>query len=121
MRIAIFSAGGVGGYFGGRLAAANRDVVFITRGDHLKALRVNGLTVESILGDFRIDNPVVFANPAEAGPVDCVLLCVKTWQLAEAAQTMAPLLGTDTFNVVQSWWRSSSWRRSAPGSRKISR
>ena len=56
MRIAIFGTGGVGAYFGGRLAQAGEDVVFIARGAHLQALRTNGLKVESTKGDFTPKN-----------------------------------------------------------------
>ena len=51
MRIAVMAAGGVGGYFGGRMAAAGHDVSFIARGAHLDALRRDGLRIESMLGD----------------------------------------------------------------------
>ena len=54
MRIAIFGTGGIGGYFGGRLAQAGEDVVFIARGEHLQAMRTNGLRVDSVKGDFVI-------------------------------------------------------------------
>ena len=54
MRIAVFGTGGVGGYFGGRLAEAGEDVIFISRGPHLKALREHGLCVESTKGDFSL-------------------------------------------------------------------
>ena len=57
MRIAVFGTGGVGGYFGGRLAAAGEDVVFIARGTHLEAIREDGLQVESVRGDFLIRRP----------------------------------------------------------------
>lgn len=96
MRIAVMGSGGVGGYFGGRLAMAGHDVCFIARGEHLRAIRQNGLQVESINGDF-----VVF--PAEAkddlenvGTVELAIVSVKTWQLSEAAQQMRPLVGPET-------------------------
>ena len=54
MRIAVFGTGAVGGYFGGRLAEAGEDVVFIARGAHLAALRADGLRVTSTKGDVRI-------------------------------------------------------------------
>src|SRR5690349_9686287 len=54
MRIAIFGTGGVGGYFGGRLAQAGEDVTFIARGEHLRAIKANGLKVDSTSGDFTI-------------------------------------------------------------------
>jgi 2-dehydropantoate 2-reductase len=53
-RIAVWGAGGIGGYFGGRLAAAGNDVSFIARGAHLDAMRADGLHVESVDGDFHV-------------------------------------------------------------------
>lgn len=95
MRIGIVGAGGVGGYFGARLAAAGQDVVFVARGKHLEALTADGLVVHSPAGDLRL--PVqATSDPAEIGPVDYVLICVKTWQLPEAIDTIRPLVGPDT-------------------------
>jgi len=54
MRIAVFGTGGVGGYFGGRLAQAGEDVTFIARGEHLRAIKASGLTVNSTSGNFVI-------------------------------------------------------------------
>lgn len=96
MRVAVFGTGGVGGYFGARLAAAGVDVVFIARGAHLAAIQRDGLAVKSVLGDVLIKPARAVESPAEAGPVDVVLLGVKTWQVAEAAEALAPLLGPDT-------------------------
>ena len=56
MRIAIFGAGGVGGYFGGRLARAGEDVGFVARGEHLRAMVASGLEVRSPEGDFKLDS-----------------------------------------------------------------
>lgn len=99
MRIAVLGVGGVGGYFGGRLADAGEDVVFIARGEHLDALRSKGLRVDSIAGDFHVQPVSATDNPGEVGPVDAVLLAVKAWQVPEAAQAMDPLIGRDTFVV----------------------
>jgi 2-dehydropantoate 2-reductase len=96
MKIAIFGTGGVGGYFGGRLAQAGEDVTFIARGAHLQAIRQNGLQVESILGDFSIQPANATDNPAGIGPVDLVIVAVKAWQIPEAAASMKPLLGPET-------------------------
>src|SRR5215471_12488735 len=96
MRIAIFGTGGVGGYFGGRLAQAGEDVTFIARGDHLRAIQANGLKVESLQGDFVV-NPAKAPNDVSAvGAVDLVILGVKAWQVTEAARSMKPLIGTNT-------------------------
>ena len=99
MRIAVFGAGSVGGYFGGRLALAGEDVVFIARGAHLDALRTQGLRVESLKGDFHVPLVQATDQPAEVGPVDVVLVAVKTWQVPEAAQAMRPMVGQETYVV----------------------
>jgi 2-dehydropantoate 2-reductase len=99
MRIAVFGAGGVGGYFGGRLAQAGEQVVFIARGDHLKAIRETGLRVDSTRGDFHLHPAEATENPADVGPVDAVLVAVKAWQVPDAARAMLPMLGLDTFVV----------------------
>lgn len=99
MRIAIFGAGSVGGYFGGRLAQAGQSVVFIARGTHLEAIQRDGLRVDSVAGDFVVRPAHAVRDPKEVGPVDAVLVCVKTWQLPEAAQALLPLLRPDSFIV----------------------
>src|SRR5688572_8435972 len=99
MRIAVIGVGGVGGYFGGRLAQAGHDVTFIARGATLEALRMRGLRVESILGDFVIDPVPVSDDPRTVGPVDVILMAVKAWQIPEAAAQLQPMLGEDTMVV----------------------
>lgn len=99
MRIAVFGAGGVGGYFGGRLAQAGEEVTFIARGKQLEAMRQQGLRISSIKGDFEINPVRATDDPATVGPVDAVLLCVKAWQMREAAEAMRPLIGSDTLVV----------------------
>jgi 2-dehydropantoate 2-reductase len=99
MRIAVFGAGSVGGYFGGRLAQLGEEVVFIARGEHLEALQTEGLKVESIKGDFIVSPANAVGTPEEAGEVNVVLLGVKAWQVPEAARAMAPMIGGDTFIV----------------------
>ena len=96
MRIAIFGTGGVGGYFGGRLAQAGENVVFIARGEHLKAIRQSGLRVDSIAGDFMIHPAQATNTTAEVGAVDAVLVTVKAWQVPEAAEAMKPMVGPQT-------------------------
>ena len=98
MRAAVFGTGGVGGYFGGRLAESGVDVAFIARGEHLTAIRRDGLQVASVAGDFSIPPDRIRAteDPAEAGPVDVVILGVKTWQVPEAARAIKPMVGPDT-------------------------
>ena len=97
MRIAIVGVGAVGGYFGGRLAEAGHDVVFVARGETLSRLRTHGLQVSSVLGDFVIADPRVVGDPNEAGPVvDVVLLAVKAQHVREAARFLTPLVGSRT-------------------------
>lgn len=99
MRIAVFGAGGVGGYFGGRLAQAGEDAVFIARGDHLKAILKHGLRVDSVKGDFLVKPVQATDDPAQVGIVDVVLVCVKAWQVPDAAQALRPMVGPQTFVV----------------------
>lgn len=96
MRIAVMGSGGVGGYFGGLLAAAGEEVTFIARGEHLRAIRANGLRVESVHGDFSIVPAQATENSAGVGAVDLVLLATKSYALEEAAQAVRPLLGSGT-------------------------
>lgn len=99
MRIAIFGAGGVGGYFGGRLAQAGEDVSFIARGKHLKALNTRGLKVDSIAGDFEVKNIGATARPEDIGVVDYIICCVKAWQVAASARAMKPMIGENTLVI----------------------
>jgi 2-dehydropantoate 2-reductase len=100
IKVAVVGAGGVGGYFGGRLAAAGHDVRFIARGEHLAALRRDGLSVESVAGDFTLESVVATDDAAEIGEVDYVLLGVKTWQLDAALTALRPLVGARTAVVT---------------------
>lgn len=99
MRIAVFGTGAVGGYFGGRLAQAGADVVFLARGAHLRAIQEHGLRVESVDGDFAIYPAQSTDDPAGIGSVDLVLLTVKGWQVPQAIETMRPLVGAETVVV----------------------
>jgi 2-dehydropantoate 2-reductase len=99
MRIAVIGVGGVGGYFGGRLAQAGLEVTFIARGATLEALRERGLRVDSILGDFVVSPVSATDDPTSVGPVDAILMAVKAWQIPEAAAQIAPMLGEDTMVV----------------------
>jgi 2-dehydropantoate 2-reductase len=96
MRIAIFGSGGVGGYFGGRLAQAGEDVTFIARGEHLRAIRTTGLRVDSLDGDFLINPARATDRISEVDEVDLVILGVKAWQVPEAARVIKPIVGAET-------------------------
>jgi 2-dehydropantoate 2-reductase len=95
MRVAVFGAGGIGAYFGGRLALAGVDVQLIARGAHLEALRRDGLRVQSTKGDFAIVLPAT-DDPGDIGPVEFVLFTVKSQDTAAAAARLGPLLHPDT-------------------------
>lgn len=96
MKIAIFGSGGVGGYFGGRLAHAGMDVTFIARGAHLAKITESGLRVDSIGGDFVVNPVRVTDSPQSIRPVDLVILAAKAWQLDSALEPMKSLVGGET-------------------------
>jgi 2-dehydropantoate 2-reductase len=99
VRIAIFGAGGVGAYFGARLAEVGNEVSIVARGAQLDAIRAHGLRVDSVFGDMLVRPKVASASAKDIGPVDAVLLGVKTWQVADVAPALKPLLGRDSFIV----------------------
>lgn len=96
MKIGFFGTGGVGGYFGGRLALAGADVHFVARGRHLAALRESGLRIESALGDATLTPVNAADDPAAIGPVDLAVLAVKLYDTEAAAEAMKPLVGPET-------------------------
>ena len=97
MKIAVFGAGAVGGYFGGRLTQSKNEVIFIARGKHLQAMKDDGLKIDSINGDFIVQPVQATDNPDEVGFVDMVLVTVKAWQISDAAKVMKPVVGPETF------------------------
>ncbi len=96
MRIAIMGSGGVGGYYGGLLAAAGQEVTFIARGAHLQAIRDKGLHVKSVHGDFTVSPAKATDLPGEIGALDLVIVATKTYHTDEAAQAIHPLIGAET-------------------------
>ena len=96
MRITVFGTGGVGGYFGGRLARAGEEVTFIARGEHLRAIKTRGLKVDSTDGDFVIYPASAIDDVSEVGETDLVILGVKAWQVPEAARAIKPIVGANT-------------------------
>ncbi len=99
MRIAFIGIGALGGYFGGRLAKAGNDVIFLARGAMLEALRKNGLRIESPLGDFALPKVHATSDPAAVGHVDAVFVTTKAWQVTEAAQQIRGIVGPETVVV----------------------
>jgi 2-dehydropantoate 2-reductase len=95
MHIAIFGSGAVGGYYGAKLAKSGERVTFIARGAHLKAIRERGLVVWSPLGDFMV-HAEADSEPERVGPVDLVILAVKTYHNAEVLPRLPALCGPDT-------------------------
>ena len=89
MRMAVYGAGGVGGYFGGRHAQAGAEVHLIARGAHLQALRERGLRVRSVKGDFAVEVQAT-DDPAEIGPCDFVLFCVKSFDAMKERGLRSP-------------------------------
>ena len=98
MRILVVGAGSTGGYFGGRLVAAGRDVTFLVRAARAAALRRDGLQIVSPYGDLRIEPQLVTAD-ALAAPFDVVLLTVKAFALDAAITDVAPAVGAATMIV----------------------
>ena len=90
MRIVVMGTGGVGGYFGARLANSGCEVGFVARGQQLAALRSQGLKVESSLGHLVLPQVNASDNPADFGKADLVLFGVKLWDTVQAAQQPAP-------------------------------
>ena len=101
MKIAIMGSGGVGGYFGARFAAVGANVNFIARGDHLAAIRKDGIQVLSANGDLVLKPANATDDIASIGHADLVMLSVKLWGTEDAAQSIAPLMGPNS--TVVSW------------------
>ncbi|HRT62903.1 MAG TPA: 2-dehydropantoate 2-reductase [Syntrophales bacterium] len=94
MRIGIVGIGGVGGYFGGKLAlkygpSRENAIIFIARGEHLKAVRSKGLKLVTVEGEYTAVPTVATDNPSEIGMLDLVFFCVKSYGLEEAARMLS--------------------------------
>ena len=96
MKVAVIGAGGVGGYFGGLLARAGHEVTFIARGRHLRAIKEDGLRVESQLdGTFTVPGNAT-SNSSDVGEQDLVIFAVKMYHNSDAIASVAPLIGSET-------------------------
>ena len=95
IKVAVYGAGAVGGYFGGRLAEAGADVSLLARGAHLDTLRKHGLRVKSVRGNFSVGLPAT-DDPADVGPCDYILFCVKSFDTEDASARLSPLLKPKT-------------------------
>lgn len=97
MKIAVMGSGGVGGFYGGRLANAGYDVSFIARGSHLAAMKEHGLAIENEpQGNIHVPQVRVEEDPAAIGVVDLVLIAVKMWDTEAAAEAVRPMVGPNT-------------------------
>jgi 2-dehydropantoate 2-reductase len=96
MKIAIIGTGGVGGYFGAKLCQAGHDVTFLVRGEHLRVMQTNGLTVKSILGDFKIDQVKATDNVKNIGTADLIILGIKAWQVKDMALELLDIIDKNT-------------------------
>ncbi len=92
MKIVVLGAGGVGGYFGARLAATGCDVTFVARGKHLEAMRKNGLQIKSPLGDVTLSPVQAVETISEVDTADLIIVGVKLWDTATIAPTLLPLV-----------------------------
>jgi 2-dehydropantoate 2-reductase len=124
MRICVFGAGAIGGNFAARLADAGNDVSVVVRGQHLEAIRANGLTL--IAGDKKIVAKVHASDrPADLGPQDAVISTVKASGLDALAESVGPLLGADTPVVFAQngipWWYGHGLGASRPPAPDLSR
>ena len=91
MRIAVIGAGGIGGYYGAKLALAGHDVTFVARGAHLDAIRRDGLRIEHPDAPMHVANAQATDDPAAIGTVDIAMCCTKLWDVEPAAPTFRPL------------------------------
>jgi 2-dehydropantoate 2-reductase len=126
MKICIYGAGAIGGYLGVQLARAGADVSLVARGAHLAAMRENGLKL--LIGDEeRVVQPRCTDNPAELGPQDFVIICLKAHSITGVIEAMQPLLGPGTrivtaVNGIPYWYfykhgaalRDRRWKASIP-------
>lgn len=120
MRVAVMGSGGLGGYFGALLARGGTDVSFIARGEHLEAMRRDGLRIDGGPDPFHLEHVCATDNPAEIGPVDLVMVCVKLWDTEVALHQLWPLVGPDTALVsFQNGVLKDSYLRAAYGESRV--
>ena len=96
MKFVVVGAGGVGGYFGGKLAMKGEDVWFVARGQHLAAMQQKGLRIEDGDQTFVIPPGRMVATPDEAGKADVILFCVKSYDTETAASSLSGIVTSDS-------------------------
>ena len=115
MKIAVIGAGGVGGYFGARLAQGGHDVTFVARGRHLAAIRERGLAIESALGAATVRCDAT-DDVASLPPVDVAMLCVKLWDVEATAPKLAHVVANGGVVIpFQNGVESADWVAAALG------
>ena len=120
MRFVVVGTGGVGGYFGAQLANAGESVVFVARGEHLKALRSRGLRLETPDKELLIQPIEATDDPATIQNADVVVIAVKAWQVSEAAQAIRSIVGPETLVLpLQNGVEASSQLSDVLGSRNV--
>ena len=100
MKILVMGSGGVGGYFGGRLAGAGTDVTFVARGAHLEAMQTDGLLLDSQLGNLTVKPVKVVDDPAKADKPDIVMFATKMTDAEGAATQLKPVVGKGTLIIT---------------------
>lgn len=95
MNIVVIGAGGVGGYFGGKLAQSGNNVTFLVREKHQKAIQKNGLQIKSLNGDFTV-YPTAITDVKSITTPDLIILGVKSWQVIDVAKQIQPIVGAET-------------------------
>ncbi len=116
----MVGGGGVGGYFGGRLAAAGEDVTFIARGTHLAAMQARGLKLESPLGGAHIDPVQACENAKDLDPVDLVFIAVKLGDTHSAIEACRDAVGPDTLVIsLQNGLVGDEWVTAAFGKERV--
>jgi len=96
MHTVIIGVGGVGGYYGGKIAKSGQKVTLVVRGKHLETIQKKGLQVNSIYGDFNVQPFMATDDINTVEKADLILICTKSWQVAEAAKQVIPILKEDT-------------------------
>ncbi|MFC6857963.1 ketopantoate reductase family protein [Zunongwangia atlantica] len=96
IKILVYGTGGVGGYFGGRLAQAGHDVTFMARNESLKAIKENGLIVKSVNGDFTVKPAKATDDISEIESPDLVIFGLKSWQIKDAAKHLKSIITEET-------------------------
>ncbi|WP_439182701.1 ketopantoate reductase family protein [Carboxylicivirga taeanensis] len=96
MKITIIGTGGVGGYFGAKLAKAGHEVTFVARGQHLQAIREKGLLVKSIAGDIHVEQVLATDQITSIERADLVITAVKAWQIKEIREDIQQIIHSES-------------------------